>query len=242
MDSLDALLDQLVTACRILATEGQGDMVWGHVSVRDPAGRGVWMKAAGLGFEEVSREDLVLVDREGAVLAGDGPRHSEFPIHTEVLAARPDAGCVVHTHARAPIAFAAVEEPLRPVSHEGTYFVPPDLPRFIETSDLILTPALGSRVAATLGDRPGLLLVGHGLVTAGTDVVEATMAAILLDRACQMQLEVLQTGRPYRSTPDDEARVKRTHVYSRSLLEQGYAYLARKAALRPAGGPSPVHR
>jgi L-fuculose-phosphate aldolase len=231
-DPGEALLDQLVTSCRVLGAEGQGDMVWGHVSLRDPDGRGFWMKAAGLGLEEITRDDLVLIDREGTVLAGDRPRHSEFPIHTEVMAARPDVGCVVHTHARAPVAFAAVEEPLRPVSHEGTYFVPPDVPRFTETSDLILTPALGAAVAATLGDRPGLLLVGHGLVTAGSDVVEATMAAVLLDRACRVQLDVLQTGRPYRWTPDREARVKRTHVYPRRLLEQGYAYLARQAALR----------
>ena len=149
------------------------------------------------------------------------------------MAARPDAGCVVHTHARAPVAFAAVEEPLRPVSHEGTFFVPPDVPRFTETSDLILTPALGARVAASLGDRPALLLVGHGLVAAGADVVEATMAAVLLDRACRVQLDVLQTGRPYRWTPDEEARVKRTHVYPRRLLEQGYAYLARRAGGSP---------
>ena len=27
--------------------------MWGHPSVRDPAGRGVWMKASGWGFEEV---------------------------------------------------------------------------------------------------------------------------------------------------------------------------------------------
>ena len=229
MESLDALLDQLVTACRILGSEGQGDMVWGHLSVRDPGGRGLWMKAAGLGLEEVTRDDLVLVDREGTVLAGERPRHSEFPIHTEVMAARPDVGCVVHTHARAPVAFAAIEEPLYSVFHEGTFFVPPDVPRFTEISDLILTPALGARVAACLGDRPGLLLVGHGVVVAGADPVEATMGAVLLDRACRMQLEVLQTGRPYRWTPDEEARAKRAHVYPRRLLEQGYAYLARRA-------------
>jgi len=45
-----------------------------------------------------------------------------------------------------------------------------------------------------------------------------------------MQLEVLKTGRPYRWTPDDESQVKRTHVYPRPLLEEGYAYLARRAA------------
>ena len=44
---------------------------------------------------------------------------------------------------------------------------------------------------------------------------------------------MLQTGRPYRWTPDEEARVKRTHVYPRRLLEQGYAYLARRAGGSP---------
>src|SRR5205807_7543287 len=203
-------------------------MIWGHVSVRDPSGRGFWMKAAGLGLEEITRDDLVLIDREGAVLAGERPRHSEFPIHTEVMAARPDVGCVVHTHARSPVAFAAIEEPLHPVSHEGTFFVPPDVPRFTETSDLILTSPLGARVAATLGDRPALLLLGHGIVTAGADVVEATMAAILLDRACRIQPDVLPTGRPHPRPPDEEALVKVTHTYPRRLLEQGFAYLARR--------------
>jgi hypothetical protein len=36
-----------VQASRALAAAGQGDMVWGHVSIRDPDGRGAWMKAAG---------------------------------------------------------------------------------------------------------------------------------------------------------------------------------------------------
>jgi hypothetical protein len=89
------------------------------------------------------------------MLAGGGRRHKEFPIHTEVMATRPDVGCVIHTHPAAPVAFAAVDEPLRPVSHEATFFVPPELPCFSETNDLILTPQLDERVAAAvlLGPR-----------------------------------------------------------------------------------------
>ena len=30
---------QIVTACRVLEAAGQADMVWGHVSIRDPEGR-----------------------------------------------------------------------------------------------------------------------------------------------------------------------------------------------------------
>jgi L-ribulose-5-phosphate 4-epimerase len=227
------LLEQLVTSCRILVHAGQGDMVWGHVSVRDPDGRGVWLKGSGLGLEEISTEDVVLIDRDGEVLAGGGTRHKEFPIHTEVMAARLDVGCVIHTHPPAPVAFAAIDEPLHPVSHEASFFVPPELPCFRETTDLILTQELGERVAATLGDCPAALLLGHGIVAAGVDVVEATMAAVLLDRACRAQLDVLQTGRSYRWTSDEEALAKRRNCYPRTLLEQGYSYLARQVG-RPA--------
>src|SRR5437879_12758959 len=125
-------------------------MAWGHVSVRDPGGRGLWMKAAGLGLEEVTRDDLVLVDREGTVLAGERSRHSEFPIHTEVMAARPDVGCVVHTHGRAPVAFAAIAEPLHPMSPEGTFFVSPVVPRFDESRDQSRSDDLRRGVAALL--------------------------------------------------------------------------------------------
>src|SRR3954452_12854857 len=85
--------------CRVLGLEDQGDLVWGHVSARGPDGRGVWMKASTYGFEEITEAQLILVDREGQVLEGEGRRHAEYPIHTEVMAARADVNSVVHTHA-----------------------------------------------------------------------------------------------------------------------------------------------
>src|ERR1700749_4534335 len=86
------------TGNRALAAAGLSDLVWGHASVRDPEGRGVWMKAAGWAFEEIDSGKVVLVDSAGSVLAGQGRRHLEFSIHTEIMAARSDVGCVVHTH------------------------------------------------------------------------------------------------------------------------------------------------
>jgi ribulose-5-phosphate 4-epimerase/fuculose-1-phosphate aldolase len=222
------VLEQLVTSAHILAYVGQGDMVWGHVSVRDPHGRGTWLKGAGHGLEEISEEDVVLIDRAGEVLDGGARRHKEFPIHTEVMAARPDVNCVIHTHPVAPVAFAATGEPLRPVSHEACFFVPPRLPCFDETTDLVVTSELGERVALALGASPGMLLLGHGIVAVGGDVAEATMSAVLLDRACRAQLEVLKTGLEYRWTSDQEALAKRGNCYPRALIEQGYAYLARR--------------
>jgi len=102
-----------VRASRALAAAGQADMVWGHASVRDPDGRGAWMKSAGWGLEEVDPGKVVLVGPDGSVLEGAGPRHIEYPIHAEIMAARPDVGSVVHTHSPAACAFAALDVPLR---------------------------------------------------------------------------------------------------------------------------------
>src|SRR2546428_4393615 len=80
-DPTPALKADVALACRVLAAEDQGDNIWGHVSVRDPGGRGLWMKPAAMGLEEIRANDLLLVSLEGEVLLGRHPRHSEYPIH-----------------------------------------------------------------------------------------------------------------------------------------------------------------
>src|SRR4029434_2091695 len=107
------------------------------------------MKPATLGLEEVRPHDMLPLASAGKKRAGTLPRHMEFPIHTEVYRQRPEVQCVIHTHPPYATAFSAVAEPLRPVNHEGTLFAP-TLPRFTQTSDLIVTPALGQEAAAAL--------------------------------------------------------------------------------------------
>src|ERR687885_1303922 len=221
----ERLRADVALGCRILALEDQGDFVWGHVSARDPDGRGVWMKASTLGFEEIGPEQVILVSWDGDVLEGDGRRHAEYPIHTELMRARDDVHAVVHTHAPWAVAFASTQEPLRPVSHAGTLFVPPDIARFTQTGDLIVTAELGRDVAATVGDRNAALLVHHGIVTCGADVVAAVMTAFFLERACRANMRALAAGGPKTWSSDEEALAKRERVYS---FEQAWDYLARR--------------
>ena len=218
-----------VDGCRALAAAGQADMVWGHPSVRDPEGRGVWMKASGWGFEEVDASRVLLVSPAGEVLAGSGPRHIEYPIHTEIMAARPDVGAVVHTHSAAACQFAALDVPLRPLDHAGSLFCYPDIPRFGLTGGLIKNKSLGQALAAALGDAVAILLPQHGIVTAGPDLPAAVMAAVLLDRACWAQLTAMAAG-PLRvwGTAEDTV-AKRADVWAPMQLQAGYEYLLRQA-------------
>ncbi|WP_424187808.1 class II aldolase/adducin family protein [Actinokineospora sp. G85] len=225
---MDDVRNSVVQASRVLAAAGLGDMVWGHASVRDPGGRGAWMKASGWGFEEVDDAKVVLVSPGGAVLDGTGPRHLESPIHTEVMARRPDVGSVVHTHAPALAAFASLDCELRPISHDAVPFTCPQLPRFTETGALIATPELGRSLAARLGGANAVLMPNHGAVTVGPDAATAVMYAVLLERACRTQLLAASAGGPAIWSDDAETRFKRDQVWNSTQLHAGWSYLLRR--------------
>src|ERR1700743_3571194 len=146
------------TGNRALAAAGQSDMVWGHASVRDPEGRGVWMKCSGWGFEEVDEQKIVLVSPEGRPLHGTGARPLEYPIHPESMPARGDAGAVVHSHSDAANAFSALDVPILPLNHAGSLFSYPDVPRFTLTGGLISTSELGQALAAAHRAAPCALM------------------------------------------------------------------------------------
>jgi L-fuculose-phosphate aldolase len=201
-------------------------MVWGHVSLRDPDGRGVWMKAHLFGFEEIERENVLLISFDGEILEGGGRRHGEYPIHTEIMRARPDVNCVVHTHPFHAVAFAATQQPLLPMSHDSTLFTPPDIPRFTLTGDLITTQELGESLAKTLGDRPAALIPHHGVAVTGANVAAAVMSTVLLEHACASQL----AARDVKTwSSDEEALAKRANCWTPSQLEMGWDYFVRRS-------------
>jgi ribulose-5-phosphate 4-epimerase/fuculose-1-phosphate aldolase len=233
------LLDQVADANGALAVAGQRDMVWGHVSLRSPDGRGVLMKAAALGFEEIGRDQVLLVSPEGEVLEGHGRRHIEFFIHTEIMRARPDVNAVVHTHSVNAAAFGSLDTPLRPLNHDAALFLLPELPRFTRSGDLIRDAEIGAALAATLGDARGVLIPGHGMVTVGESLASAVMHAVLLDHACRLQLEALAAGGPQRWSSDAEVASKQQNLWTTQQVDDGYRYLVRRAVASGFGSAIP---
>ena len=230
--------DLVATSSRVLAAAGHADLIWGHSSARDPGGRGVWMKSAEWGLGEVTPERVHLVDPDGSVLEGEGARHSEYPIHTEIMAARPDVGGVVHTHPPHAVALAAAGQPLRPVSHAANHFVPPAVPRFTDTADLVLTRDLGRAVAGALGSARAVFLVNHGIVAVGETLQRATVAAVLLEMACRQQLLTARAGGWPTWSPPEESLAKREHIHNERALAAVWDHLVRQLPRPSAEDPS----
>jgi len=221
---------KLAYACRILAAHGQNDAIYGHVTHRHPGADTYWMKPAAMGLDEMTPDTVIRMDLDGNVLEGELPRHREYPIHTEIFRVRPEVACVIHTHPIYSIAFAATEQPLRAISHEGTQFTPPGVPRFTQTSNLIVTRALGEAVAATLGESLACYLINHGIVVAAQTIEEAVIAAINLERASHVQLLASAASSTFTWTNDEESLAKRL-IYNREAIKNTWNYYCRSIGL-----------
>jgi L-fuculose-phosphate aldolase len=198
--ALKEALARLAVAHRILAMEGHNDITLGHMSLRDPDGRGLWLKKSQRGLDEVfGSDDFVLIDFAGRQLAQPGRCHSEWPIHAEIMQARPDVQVVGHTHAYYSVLFSAADQDLCALNHEGANLIG-NLARFQDTAGLINTPQLGRALAACLGQAAVVLMKNHGITFVGSSVEEATMYGMFIERACRAQIEMAATGWAW-STP-----------------------------------------
>jgi L-ribulose-5-phosphate 4-epimerase len=230
---------EVVDGCRVLGAGDAGDPVWGHVSNRDPDGRGFWMKAGPLGFDEVTGEDVVLVDWAGERVGAGHRVPIEHPIHGEILRARAELGSVVHTHSPHAIALAASGSELVVFSNAAGPFAG-GVPRFERDVALIDSAELGVALAECLGDARALFLVGHGIVTAGTSVATAVTAAILLERACRLQIMAAALGGVSAGLANPGERYR--HAESDAYLMRSWEYMLRAVSRLPqspvAGGGS----
>ncbi len=67
-------------------------------------------------------DDFILIDFDGNVLEGTGLRHLEWPLHAEIMRARPDVNVVGHSHAHFATVLGATEAKLGPYNNHGVWF------------------------------------------------------------------------------------------------------------------------
>lgn len=234
--ALKSDLDELAAACRILELEGHGDRIWGHMALRDPDGRGFWMKRADVALGEIhDARDFVLLDFDGRKIAGAGKSHSEWPIHSEILKMRPEIIATMHTHPFYASVFSACALPL-PTVVARSGIQPPQTPRFEDTSELIRRPEQGRALAETLGDNSAVLLRNHGVVTCGRTIPEPVLVGIALEKMCHEVLVVGASGFEW-SWPDEQEMARKRKAGA-GIIDRAaiWTYYRRKLARAEAMG------
>src|SRR5262245_52880754 len=103
MAKLDYLIEELVTANRILAGEGVVDS-FGHVSVRHPDNTQRYFLSRSRAPDCIEADDIMEFTLDGMPVDGRGrsPYLERF-IHGALYEARPDVMSVVHNHSESII-------------------------------------------------------------------------------------------------------------------------------------------
>jgi L-fuculose-phosphate aldolase len=184
----------------------------GHLSVRVP-GTDTFLINPRFAGVLADPKDICTVDFSGKRIAGKGPVPSETLIHSTIYRARPDAGSVLHCHARSSILMGLQDAGLVPFSREARLFA--DGIPILHESHGINTDALARRMVETLGAHYAIFLRGHGCVVVGPGIEGTCISAISLERACQDQLLLMSF-----STPKPLADAARGRVTAR--LENPY--------------------
>lgn len=191
------------TASRILFAQGVLDS-FGHISARDLSNDGTFWMSRSMAPGLVMPNDVYQHDENGDIIGdSDAKTFLERYIHSEIYRARPDVKAIVHSHAVSVIPFSVVPEvPLKPVFHMCSFIGGTPTPYEIADhagpdSDLLVrTRALGTHLAAHLGDANLVLMRGHGFTVVGSTVEEAVFRAVWTERGAVAQASALAIGTP----------------------------------------------
>lgn len=209
-----AMAGTIATACRVMAHVGLVENVLGHISAR-VSGDELLIRCRGRaesGLAYTRPDDVRLVPLTGSRDLGEWAAPNELPIHTEIMRRRPGVTAVVHAHPPAVVALSLTDAPLRPIY--GAYDIPgarlaaDGIPVW-DRSVLINNLELAGAMAEALGDRPAVILRGHGLVSvaegpAEIAVARAVLQAVAIDTLARTTLTVLAAGGTPRSISDED--------------------------------------
>src|SRR6202049_3728337 len=145
---------RLAGAFRLFSRFGFDEGVAGHITARDPEHLDhFWVNPFGMHFGQIRVSDLILVNHQGEVVAGDQPVNTAaFVIHSQIHAARPDVVAAAHSHSIYGKSWSAMGRLLDPITQDVCAFYE-DHAVFDDYTGVVLDLEEGKRIAHALADN-----------------------------------------------------------------------------------------
>lgn len=178
-DSLVKLREEVCEGNLALPRNGLVAWTGGNLSARDPVTGLIAIKPSGMSYDEMTPEDMVIVDLDGRIIHGERGPSSDTASHLGVYRARPEVMSIVHTHSRYATAFAAVGRPIPPVLTAIADEFGGPVP--VGAYAPIGGDAIGEEIIASIGDSPAILMKQHGVFTIGPSIAKALQAAVMVE-------------------------------------------------------------
>ncbi len=194
---------QIVDAARHLVERGLNRAASGNVSAR--CRDGFLITPSGVHAMELKPEQIVFLDMEGNPAESALKPSSEWRMHRDIYAGRPDAQAVIHTHSDHATALACLGEPI-PAFH---YMVAMAGGELIDCAPYATfgTEELSRNMLRALGNRRAVLLAHHGAIVHGTTMMHALTLAEEVEGLARQYILARSVGHPKALPEDEMARV-----------------------------------
>ena len=176
----------------------------GHVSVRLPDRNTLLIQSFDASRNDLTPEDLYIVDLDGNVLDGPGDARpvNEVEIHSEILRARDDVNAVLHYHPEIATLFTMVDGvELKPMKNHA-YRWESGIPTHPESWH-IDTPERGRAMAATLGRHNAVMLRAHGAVIVSESIPALMVDAVHFEENAKAMYDAARLGCPRPLSPEE---------------------------------------
>lgn len=162
----------------------------GNVSAR--YGDGLLITPSGLPYAQTTPEDLIHLALDGTVLGGSRKPSSEWPFHSEIYKARPDAQAIVHTHSPRATALSCTRRGI-PAFH---YMIALCGGADIRCAEYATfgSPELAAHAVAALHGRKAVLLANHGVIALGGSLAGAHQIVAEVENLAGQYLDILAAG------------------------------------------------
>lgn len=192
---LEELKKRVYDANMKLPRHGLVTFTWGNASEIDRESGIFAIKPSGVDYEELTPEDMVLVDLEGNVVEGRYRPSTDMPTHLKLYQIYPQIGGIVHTHSSWATSWAQAcrSIPCYGTTHADYFYgeIPCTRSLTQEEIDEAYELNTGRVIAEALGKRnpleiPGVLCANHGPFTWGKDAASAVYHAVVLEEVAKM--------------------------------------------------------
>jgi L-ribulose-5-phosphate 4-epimerase len=205
-DNADKAVEAAIAAVRADVARLHGELVryglvvWtgGNVSGRVPGTDYFVIKPSGVGYDDLTPDNMILCTLDGAVVPGtpgsDRSPSSDTAAHAYVYREMPDVGGVVHTHSTYAVAWAARGEEIPCVITGMADEFGGPIP--VGPFAIIGDDSIGRGIVETLrGHRSrAVLMQNHGPFTIGVTAKDAVKAAVMCEDAARSVHLARQAG------------------------------------------------
>jgi len=219
--------EKLALTCRILFDKGHDSGLAGQITCRAEKPNTFLTQRFGLGFDEISAKNLIVVDQDLKPVDGEGMPNPANRFHTWIYKEHPDVNCIIHTHPTYVAALSMVGVPLV-ISHMDTSGLYDDCSFVADWPGVPVGNEEGQLISNALGNNRAVFLAHHGQLVTGRTIEEACNLAILIERAAKLQVLAMSVGE-IKPLPPELAKEAHDWTSTDKRNKVNFAYYVRQA-------------